>query len=143
MFGLGLSLTIIAYLIFFVAIVIYFVIVLKKKYVACDLFEKLLFFLSLFTLMIETWSLVIMNNGFNANFNIDTTISYYITIAILVPLISVLVYSNVMYRKNFTIELNRIGRIGNYMVLPFTILVLCANTVLLFFNMNYYVYYTM
>ncbi|MBR6071711.1 MAG: hypothetical protein IKP77_02620 [Acholeplasmatales bacterium] len=144
MFGLGLSLTIIIYVLLICAIALYFVMVIKKKYRICDMLEKIVFFHSLFALMVESWALILMNDGFSVNFNIKVSLSFYYTIAILVPLISILVYSNIIYKRSYKLELdNKIDKVANYMILPFTIFALGASTIILFFNINYYVYYTM
>lgn len=140
-FGLGLTMTIIIYVFFALSIITYFVFVLKKKYNICDFIDKIVFFHGLFALMIESWALIIMNDGFNVNFNIEIKFSMYISIAFIVPLIAIVAYSNIMYRKNYKIEMNKVDKVGNYMVLPLTIFSLMASTLILFFNINYYIYY--
>ncbi len=139
----GLILTIILYFLLLAFIIFYFVLIIKKKYNLADMLEKVLFLFSLICLMVESWALVIMNNGFNFNFNISIIVEYYFSILIIVPLVAILAYSNIIVRKNSTLELSKIGRVSNYMLLPFTIIVVAAATVLLFFNINYFVYYTM
>ena len=141
MFGLGLTITIIIYVLLVASIILYFVFVMMKKYKYCDMLEKIAFFHALFALMIESWALILMNEGFNINFNIEISVNMYISIALLVPLIALLVVSNIIYRKKYSVELNRLGRIGNYMILPSTIFALLAATLILFFNINYFTYY--
>ena len=104
---------------------------------------KLLFLFSMIALMVESWALVIMNNGFNFNFNIGIIVEYYFSIILVVPLVAILAYSSIIIRKNSTLELGKMEKVGNYMLLPFTIIAVSAATVLLFFNINYFVYYTM
>ncbi len=139
----GLILTIILYFLLLSFIIFYFILIIKKKYNLADMLEKVLFLFALISLMIESWALVIMNNGFNFNFNISIIVEYYFSIFLVIPLVAILVYSNVIVRRNSTLELGKMERIGNYMLLPFTIIVVAAATVLLFFNINYFVYYTM
>ena len=143
MLVLGLVLTIILYFLLLSFIIFYFILIIKKKYNIADMLEKVLFLFSLVTLMVESWALVLMNNGFNFNFNIAIIVEYYFSIILIVPLVGMLAYSSIIIRKNSTLELGKMSRVGNYMVLPFTILAVAAATVLLFFNINYFVYYTM
>ncbi len=139
----GLILTIILYVLLLAFISFYFVLIIKKKYNLCDMLEKVLFLFALIALMVESWALVMMNNGFNFNFNIGIIVEYYFSIILIVPLVGILAYSSIIVRKNSTLELDKMSRVGNYILLPFTILAVAAATVLLFFNINYYVYYTM
>ena len=143
MLVLGLILTIILYSLLLSFIIFYFVLIIKKKYTLADMLEKILFLFSLIALMVESWALVLMNNGFNFNFNIGIIVEYYFSIILVVPLIAILAYSSIIIRKNSTLELGKMSRVGNYMLLPFTIIAVSAATVLLFFNINYFVYYTM
>ena len=139
----GLILTIILYVLLLAFIFFYFVLIIKKKYNLCDMLEKVLFLFALIALMVESWALVMMNNGFNFNFNIGIIVEYYFSIILIVPLVGILAYSSIIVRKNSTLELDKMSRVGNYILLPFTILAVAAATVLLFFNINYFVYYTM
>ena len=143
MLGLGLTLTIISYVLMIVAMAIYFVIVFKKKYSIAEMCEKLLFLFSFFVLMIESWALVLMNGGFNFNFNIGVKIDYLFSLLIIIPAICLLSFSSIMIKKNNNVEFGAIGKLGNYLLLPFTIVGIGMATVVFIFNLNYFIYYTM
>ncbi len=143
MLGFGLALTIILYAVLIFSVGFYFGLILKKKYEICDLVEKIVFFISFLVVMVESWALVLMNDGFNINFNLKISLSYYLSIIIIIPIVSILVYCNKLLKKKREVKLGGIGLVGNYMILPFTILGVVMATLILFLNINYFVYYTM
>ena len=132
---LALILTILIYLMLIACLVLYEIGVFTKRYNFALLISKILFLYSFVAAAVESWSLVLMNGGFNVYLDIGADFSY--TIFILIPVLALLVLSSILISRNKK-EDNTWALVANYLLPALTFVGFAVSTVVLVFNITYF-----
>ncbi len=133
----GFILSIIVYFILIVVFGLYSFFVLKKKYKYAIYFEAITFFAALLTVMVLSWSLILMNGDFNVNLGLDIT---FIPLYIIIPIVlGLLIWFNLILRDKKDNQ-NILSKLGNYFLPPLTLVAIFFSTLVLIYNFTYFVY---
>ncbi len=109
-----------------------------KRYDYANQTLRLLFIHSLITIMILSWSLILMNGGFDVNFylNIDYT-------WLLIPFgIFFIVINTIdaLLQKKIQTQSSPVYIVGRFLLPGSIVLIMCACTIILYFSCHYLVY---
>ena len=133
----GFILSIIVYFILIAVFGIYSFFVIKKKYKYAIYFEAITFFTALLATMILSWSLIMMNGGFNVNLSLNIT---FIPLYIIVPIVlGLLIWYNIILREKKDNE-SILAKLGNYFLPPLTLVAIFFSTLILIYNFTYFIY---
>lgn len=111
-----------------------------KKYKFCNNLLPFLFLHSLFSIMILSWALIVMNNGFDIEFGLK--MDYTILLFLLVPMIIVVELYDRGVRKNIYGKARLVSKTYRWLLPTFTLLLFAVATVVLYFNCHYYFHLT-
>lgn len=109
-----------------------------KKYKFSNNLLPFLFLHSLFTILILSWGLIVMNNGFDIEFNLK--IDYTILLFLVVPIFIVVEFYDRKVRKDLFNAEQRVNKLYRWILPTLTLLLFVVSSVILYFNCNYYFY---
>ena len=133
----GFILSIIVYFILIAVFGVYSFFVITKKYKYAIYFEAITFFAALLATKILSWSLIMMNGGFNVNLSLNIT---FIPLYIIVPIfLGLLIWYNIVLREKKDNE-SILAKLGNYFLPPLTLVAIFFSTLVLIYNFTYFVY---
>lgn len=138
MLYLGFTLNIILYscsVLFFIGYVVLF---FMKKNAILENFVTLIFLASLVVIMGLSWSLVIMNSGFNVYLFIHVDYSYVLIIAL--PVVIVYEVLDTFQRKAIQKSVHWYVNVKRYLLPVLTGILFFVSTLVFYFNCNYFMY---
>lgn len=138
MLYLGFTLNIILYTIsvlFFIGYVILFVL---RKNAILERFINLIFLASLVVIMGLSWSLVLMNQGFNVYLFIHVDYSYVLVIAL--PVVILYEVLDIFQRKSIAKSVHWYNNVKRYLLPVLTGILFFVSTLVFYFNCNYFMY---
>ena len=136
MLYLGLIVTIISYAILITVVMIYCYYFFKKNWKKSITFELITFMTSLFTSMISSWMIIVMNGDFNLNFGINFSIVPFIFVAIAMPLLIINSVTLKKYKSNDSI----LTGVSNFLMPALTLIGIFVSTLVLSYNVSYFIY---
>lgn len=134
----GFSLNIILYALAVLLFVLYVILFFIKKNALLERFVNLIFLAMLVFIMGLSWSLVIMNEGFNVYLYIHIDYSYVLVIAL--PVIVVYEVLDVFQRKKIHKSEKWYINIRRYLLPVLTGILFFVITIIFYFNCNYFGY---
>ena len=132
---LGLILSILIYIMLLACLVLYEIGIFKKKFNFAIMISKVLFLYSFIAAAVESWSLILMNGGFNVYLDIGADFSY--TILILIPVLALLVFSSILTNKHRK-DVNPWTAVSYFLLPALTFVGFAVSTVILVFNITYF-----
>lgn len=136
MLYLGLIVTIISYVILLTVVMIYCYYFFKKNWKKAITFELITFMTSLFTSMISSWMIIVMNGDFNLNFGINFSIVPFIFVAISMPLLIISSLTLKKYKNSASI----LTGVSNFLMPALTLIGIFVSTLVLSYNVSYFIY---
>ena len=136
MLYLGLIVTIISYVILITVVMIYCYYFFKKNWKKAITFELITFMTSLFTSMISSWMIIVMNGDFNLNFGINFSIVPFIFVAISMPLLIISSLTLKKYKNSDSI----LTGVSNFLMPALTLIGIFVSTLVLSYNVSYFIY---
>ncbi len=131
---LGLILTIIVYIMLVACILLLGLAIFQKKYNFAFFVSKILFLYAFIALAVESWSLILIAEGFSIYFK---SFDYSYTLIPVLPISGFIIFSGIMIKRKIKIN-NVVEEIAQFLLPPLTIVGVAASTILLFFNINYF-----
>lgn len=138
MLYLGFTLNILFYAIVILFFVGYIVLFILKKNAILESFINLIFLASLVVIMGLSWSLVIMNSGFNVYLFIHVDYSYVLIIAL--PVVIVYEVLDFFQRKSIQKSVHWYNNVKRYLLPVLTGVLFFVSTLVFYFNCNYFTY---
>lgn len=135
---LGIIVSVFIFLTLLVLFFLYIGNVMFKKYSFANNLLPFLFLHSLFTIMILSWSLIVMNNGFDIEFSIK--IDYTILLFLIVPIFIFVELYDRSVRKNIYGKAQLFSKMYRWLLPTLTLLLFVIASVILYFNCHYYLY---
>ena len=138
---LGLILSIVFYASLFITIGMYIGFFFKRKYKYSEMLLPTVFLQALVVTMALSWTLILMNGGFDVNFYLN--IDYTYLLIILIPILIALSVIDIILQKITCANMRGFKRAFRYILPGLTILVLAASTLIFYFSINYFIYLNM
>lgn len=134
----GFILSTIMYFAVLAALVFYIVCVARRKYNFANNLLPILFMHFLFSTMILSWTLILINSGFHflLSLNVDYTFIFVLSIILLIAGI----ISDYFVKKNAYKPVNIMAAIGRHILPIFTVILFIANTIIYYFSCHYFAY---
>ena len=133
---LGLSVTIFMFLSFVILITIYLVSGFKKKYHFANGILLYLFLHALFTIAVLSWSLILMNEGFNVLYSIS--VNYEIVLIFVLPVSFGMFLVDYTIRKNLTKYKNKTSQFLRFLLPVILVVLFIITSTIFYFNINYF-----
>lgn len=135
----GLSITIFMYITILALILLYLGLIIFKKYFMANFLLSICFLHFLFSILILSWALILMNEGFDIILlSLDyTLVIIYCFIVGLILLIFDFKIKYIIYNKSFIKKLYR------FLLPILTIALFILASILTYFNLNYFIFLTM
>ncbi len=128
----------IAILIYLVTLALYPILFFKKKYPQADKTLVILFLVGMFTIMILSWLLIIMNGGFNINFYINIEFGWLLFIV--VPILLLILLIDYFLRKKIKFYANMFGRVARFLLPTISVGLFVMNITIYYFSIYYFIY---
>lgn len=109
-----------------------------KKYKFSNNLLPFLFLHSLFSIMILSWALIVMNNGFAVEFSLK--IDYTLLLFLIVPIFIFIELYDRKVRKLVYGKAQLFSKMYRWLLPTLTLLLFVIATVILYFNCHYYLY---
>ena len=138
---LGLILTIVFYASLFITIGMYIGFFFRKKYKYSEMLLPTIFLQSLVVNMALSWTLILMNGGFDVNFYLN--IDYTYLLIILIPILIVLSVMDIRLQRITYTNTRGFKRAFRYILPGLTILIFASATLIFYFSINYFIYLNM
>ena len=140
---LGLLISIFFYISLLIVLGLYFYNVLFKNYKQADKMLLMLFLHGLVVVMVLSWALIIMCQGFGIIFELYINNDYSWLIFIFVPILVLIIVADQIVKKHVVQSNSILFTIARFLLPMFVGLVIAAATFIMFSNCNYFVYLTL
>lgn len=128
----------ISILIYLLTLVIYILFYFKKEYFKSDNILKVFLLEGIITVMLLSYSLIIMNKSFDINFYINVEFSYLLFI--IVPLFIFIEILDYFLRKRLNELVNMKMKLFRYLLPTLCIVLLIINLVIYYFSIHYFIF---
>lgn len=128
----------IAIIIYLIPLLLYFIQFFKRKYSNCDKMLRLFFIEGMITLMLLSWLLIIMNNGFNINFFLNIDFGYLLIL--IIPAFIFIEVIDYLLRKQIKYYYNTLAIIARFLLPTICIVLFIINLFIYYFSIHYFIY---
>lgn len=135
---LGLLISIFIYLTAFLLLFGYSVLVMFNKYTIANKFIFIAFIHLLFTVMFLSWSLIVMNGGYDIVFSLRIDYSYLLILFI--PALILIEFQDYRVRKCLVSEYSGIFKVSRFLLPTFVLILFYVGTLIFYFNCHYFAF---
>lgn len=127
-----------ATILYLIPLIAYFIQFFRNKYFTSDKMLRMFFIQGMITLMILSWLLIIMNNGFNINFYLN--IEFEWLLIIIIPIFILVEFIDYLLRKHIKYYYNTFAIIARFLLPTICIVLFIMNLFVYYFSIHYFIY---
>ena len=127
-----------AIILYLIPLTVYFIQFYRNKYSTSDKMLRMFFIQGMITLMILSWLLIIMNNGFNINFYLNIEFGWLLII--IIPIFIIIEIIDYFLRKKIKYYYNTFAIIARFFLPTICIVVFIMNLFIYYFSIHYFIY---